>query len=122
MAIVLTLRSYRATFTHNYSSMSKPNNLKEHHAVVGIPWYSERSWKNMKEMSDDQENFHVSYQVWLAHADKSVVILTNRGKPFERLMIDPVSYAWWCENRSIRRDKESRRMYIQYLLENTIKE
>tara|TARA_R110002074_G_scaffold304724_2_gene475976 strand:+ start:33 stop:344 length:312 start_codon:yes stop_codon:yes gene_type:complete len=89
-------------------------------AVVGIPWYSERAWKKMKALADDQENFHASYQVWLAHADKSVVILTNRNKPFERLNIDPVSYSWWCENQSIRRDKESRRKYINYLLENKI--
>ncbi|MFK8026625.1 MAG: hypothetical protein AB8C40_01035 [Gammaproteobacteria bacterium] len=102
--------------------MSKPNNHKKQLAVVGIPWYSERSWVKMKEISDDQENFHASYQIWLAHADKSVVLLTNRSKAFERLMIDPVSYSWWCENNSLRRDKESRRMYIQYLLENTIKE
>jgi hypothetical protein len=102
--------------------MSNQHNKHTHHAVVGIPWYSERSWKKMKEISDDQENFHDSYQVWLAYADKTVVILTNRNKPFERLNIDPVSYSWWCENRSIQRDKESRRMYIQYLLESTVKE
>ncbi len=102
--------------------MSSQIKKKEQHAVVGIPWYSERSWRKMKEIADDQENFHDSYQVWLAHADKSVVILTNRNKPFERLQIDPVSYSWWCENQSCRRDKESRRMYIQYLLKNKINE
>ena len=102
--------------------MSNQHNKKEHLSVVGIPWYSERSWKKMKEISADQENFHVSYQVWLAHADKSVVILTNREKPFERLQIDPTSYSWWCENQSIARDKESRRSYIQYLLETKIKQ
>ncbi len=101
--------------------MSKKNIKKEQRAVVGIPWYTERSWKNMKDISDDQENFHDSYQIWLAHADKSVVILTNRERPFERLNIDPTSYSWWCENQSIPRDKESRRLYIQYLLENKLK-
>lgn len=98
------------------------SNLKKHRseAIVGIPWYSERSWKNMKEIAEDPENFYDSYQVWLAHADKSVVLLTNRGKAFERLKIDPVSYSWWCENHSVKRDKESRRAYIQYLLTNKI--
>jgi len=100
--------------------MSSQQNKKESAAIIGIPWYSERSWKKMKEISDDQENFHESYQVWLAHADKSVVILTNRNKPFERFKIDPVSYSWWCENQSFRRDKESRRAYVQYLLENKL--
>lgn len=101
--------------------MSNPSNKKDA-AVIGIPWYSERSWKNMKEISVDKDSFHESYQVWLAHADKSVVILTNRDKPFERLQIDPVSYSWWCENQSIKRDKESRRAYIQYLLESKVKQ
>ncbi len=93
---------------------------KDADAVVGIPWYSERSWKKMKEISTDQDNFHDSYQLWLAHADKSVVILTNRNKPFERLNIDPISYSWWCENQAIKRDKQSRRAYIQYLLEKKV--
>jgi hypothetical protein len=102
--------------------MSSQLKINEPFAVVGIPWYSERSWKKMKEISADQENFHESYPMWLASADKSVVILTNRNKPFERLKIDPVSYTWWCENQSIQRDKESRRSYIQYLLQNKLKQ
>ena len=100
--------------------MSSTSKKKHPETVVGIPWYSERAWKRMKEISDDRESFHESYQIWLAHADKSVVLLTNRNRPFERLSIDPVSYSWWCENQSIRRDKESRRAYIQYLLEQKL--
>ena len=93
---------------------------KKQIAIVGIPWYSERAWKRMKEISDDKESFHESYRTWMANADKSVVILTNRSKPFELLTIDPVSYSWWCENQAMPRNKESRRMYIQYLLQNKL--
>ncbi len=75
----------------------------------------------MKEISKDKESFHKSYAVWLAHADKSVVILTNRCKPFERLSIDPVSYAWWCQNWSLEHDKFSRRAYVQYLLKQKLR-
>ena len=101
--------------------MSSQHNKTAQSTIIGIPWYSQKSWLKMKEIASDQENFYQSYQVWLAHADKSVVILTNRGKPLERLNIDPTSYAWWCENQCIKRDKESRRSYVQYLLENKIK-
>ena len=100
--------------------MTSQHNENAPSPIVGIPWYSERSWLKMKEIASDPESFHPSYQVWLAHADKSVVILTNRDKPFERLNIDPTSYAWWCENQSIKRDKESRRAYVQYLLQNKL--
>lgn len=98
------------------------SNKKDTAAVVGIPWYSEESWEEMKKISADPESFHESYQMWLAHADKSVVLLTNRDKPFERLNIDPISYSWWCENQSVQRDKESRRAYVQYLLENKLQQ
>lgn len=100
--------------------MQNDTNKNDPASVVGIPWYTERTWKKMKEISADQESFHDNYQIWLAHADKSVVILTNRNKPFELLHIDPISYSWWCENQSIKRDKTSRRAYIQYLLESKI--
>lgn len=91
-------------------------------AVVGVPWYTERAWMKMKEICIDKENFHSSYQLWLANADKSIVLMTNRNKPFEKLKIDPTSYDWWCENQALRRDKESRRSYIQYLLDNKVQQ
>ena len=90
--------------------------------VVGVPWYTERAWTKMKEICVDKDSFHSSYQLWLANVDKSIVLLTNRGKPFEKLNIDPISYDWWCENQALRRDKESRRSYIQYLLNNKIQQ
>ena len=102
--------------------MSSQLKKNEPLTVVGIPWYSERSWKKMKEIFADQENFHGLYPMWLACADKSVVTLTNLNKPFERLNINPASYSWWCENQSIRRNKESRRSYLQYLLQNKLKQ
>ena len=102
--------------------MSSPAKKNQKPSVIGIPWYNERAWRRMKEISEDKESFHQTYQLWLANADKSIVLLTNRDQAFERLNIDPTSYSWWCENQSLKRDKESRRAYIQYLLQNKIKQ
>lgn len=56
----------------------------------------------------------------LPRADKNVIHLTNQDKPFETLNINPVSYSRWYENQSLKKDKESRHAYIQYLLENKL--
>ena len=85
---------------------------------MGVPWYTERTWNHMKKISEDQDSFHNSFQEWLAFADRSIVLLTNIHRPFIRLDIDPISYSWWCEKNSMGKNKESRRQYIQYLLEN----
>ena len=96
--------------------MSKPVGEDPKEPVIGIPWYNKRTWLRMKEICEDTENFHTSYQLWLASADKSIVLCTNRGQTFKRLNIDPTSYAWWCENNAFKRDKKSRRAYVRYLL------
>ena len=90
-------------------------------SVMGIPWYTEDSWNEMKNISEDKENFHSNFQEWLASADKSIVHLSNQNRPFLRLDIDPISYSWWCDKNSVKKDKDSRRAYIKYVLENKIK-
>lgn len=89
--------------------------------VVGIPWYSRNDWYKMKALAEDKERFHTSYEQWLATTDKSVVILTNRKKYFERLNVDPIHYAFWCNHKSLDKNKESRTAYTQYLLHKKIK-
>ena len=90
--------------------------------VVGIPWYTKKDWYKMKALADDKQNFHPSYEQWLASSDKSIVILTNRNQLFERLNIDPIHYAFWCRQKSRQKNRESRTAYTQYLLHRKIKQ
>lgn len=91
---------------------------KHKKGAMGVPWYTESTWNEMKKIAADQDNFHNSFQEWLAYADRSIVHLTNINRPFVRLNIDPISYSWWCKKNSLEKNRESRRQYIQYLLEN----
>lgn len=88
--------------------------------VIGIPWYSEENWLKMYALADDKERFHSSYKQWLANTDKSIVLFTNKGTLFERIDIDPVNYACWCEKKSLKKDRHSRTAYTQRLLYNRI--
>ena len=88
--------------------------------VVGVPWYNEKSWKEMKALAEDKDQLHESYQKWLASADKSIVLMTNRGELFERLYIDPIHYTWWCKKKVFRRNRASRSLYTKYLLNKKI--
>ena len=90
-------------------------------AVVGIPWYSREDWYKMKALAEDKERFHTDYAQWLANTDKSVVILTNRKKLFERINIDPIYYSYWCDKKSLNKNKESRTAYTQHLLNKKIR-
>ena len=89
--------------------------------VVGIPWYTREDWYKMKALAADKQSFHINYEQWLANTDKSIVLLTNRKKMFERLNIDPIHYAFWCNQKSLRKNRESRTAYTQYLLHKKIK-
>ena len=95
---------------------------KKTQPVVGIPWYTKDNWYKMKALADDKDRFHESYDHWLATTDKSIVILTNRGKLFERLDVDPIQYAFWCSKNSIGKNKKTRTAYTQHLLAKKIKQ
>ena len=90
--------------------------------VVGIPWYSREDWYKMKALANDKQHFHADYEHWLANTDKSIVLLTNRKQLFERLNIDPIHYAFWCKQKSLHKNRESRTAYTQYLLHRKIKQ
>ncbi len=106
-------------YTFRKYAQSRSKNVSP---VVGIPWYSEKNWHKMKALAEDKERFHATYQQWLASADKSTVLLTNRVKLFEHLSIDPIHYAWWCNKKSLKKYKASRIAYTQYLLRQKIKQ
>ena len=110
-----------SSYILSFAAMSLPA-YKDKQSVMGIPWYTENTWQKMKEISEDKENFHENFQTWLAIVDKSIIGLTNINRPFLRLDIDPVSYSWWCDKNSMKKDKESRRQYVQFLLHNKLKE
>ena len=89
---------------------------KNTHQVVGIPWYTEKDWQKMLALAEDKDKLHTSYAAWLANTDKSIVFLTNKGTLFERIDIDPIQYACWCERKSLKKDRHSRTAYTQRLL------
>ena len=82
---------------HKFVAKKEKNSAQ----VVGIPWYSKDDWYKMKALANDQTRFHKTYEQWLAATDKSIVILTNRKELFERLNIDPIHYAFWCNQKSL---------------------
>ena len=97
------------------------NRKKSSLPVIGIPWYTQDDWYKMKVLASDRERFHENYEQWLTNTDKSIVLLTNQGKMFERLNIDPIHYSYWCEKKSLQKNKISRTRYTQHLLHKKIK-
>ena len=96
------------------------NAFKQKNGFMGVPWYTENTWNEMKNICEDKDSFHNNYQEWLAYSDKSIVLLTSQKRPFLRLDIDPISYTWWCKKNSFKMDKISRRAYTEYLLESKL--
>ena len=85
-------------------------------SVVGVPWYDENEWKKTKKFCEDPETLHNTYEQWLSSADKATIALLKRGKPFERVKIVAQEYIAWCEKHKIRKNRQSRIKFVQYLL------
>lgn len=85
-------------------------------SVVGVPWYDEKEWRKAKKICEDPETLHNTYEQWLSSADKATIALLKRGKPFERVKIVAQEYIAWCEKHKIRKNRQSRIKFVQYLL------
>ena len=89
-------------------------------SVIAIPWYDENEWKKIKKICEDPETLHNTYQQWLSNADKATLALLRRSKPFERVKVKAKDYAKWCEHHKVRKNRQSRISFVQYLLKQKL--
>jgi len=83
---------------------------------VGVPWYSEMQWLEMKALCTDQENFYETYGEWRREADKAIVEISNRGLHVKRLFIYVETFKGWCSYHRLQANKNARKKFINYLL------
>ncbi len=90
-------------------------------AQAGVAWYRRDQWERLRKIADDPENFHDTYEEWLATAQARTRDLERQGVSVRRVDVDVDELVKWCEEQQCKLDGQARANFVVYFLEKTDK-
>ncbi len=79
--------------------------------VIGIGWYRQEHYDQLKEMFKDGDKLPDTYAQWLALAQNVCDKLTADGFEVVRAEISPDTFPEWCRTRGMEMDAKARAEY-----------
>ena len=90
------------------------NESKPPAALLGMVWYREDDFEQIKAMMADGATAFTDYSDWLQAARRSEHHQLRAGHRLVRATIRPKEFASWCESRSLPLDGDSRKAYAHW--------
>lgn len=84
---------------------------------AGVAWYGREQWERLRTIADDPENFHDTYEEWLANAQARTRDLKQKGVSVQRVDVDIDELRAWCEEQQCKLDGQARANFVVYFLE-----
>ena len=75
---------------------------------LALPWYNRREYPALLALFDDPDKMAKTFDEWLEHAEKVEKRLQAAGFAVARILISPVSFRAWCEERGTAPDQQAR--------------
>jgi len=80
--------------------------------TVALPWYRREDYPDIRDMMVDRHNLAPTYGQWLAAAENNESVGRQAGLDIVRIMIEPASFARWCEAAGLEPDSGARMRYV----------
>jgi hypothetical protein len=84
--------------------------------VVGVTWYNEETWAQVKATSADPKRFEASFPEWKAMATKARRDLQRSGIMALECLIVPEDFFAWCVLNNQENTAPSRAEYVSNVL------
>jgi hypothetical protein len=82
---------------------------------IGLPWYSREDYPGILAVMEDRHNFAPTYDQWLMAAENNESVGQQAGLTVVRVMIEPGSFARWCEDKGLTPGSAARAAYASEL-------
>lgn len=89
--------------------------------ILGISWYKPEDWARIKEISEDREALDDTYDEWRQNANQTIQELQATGRVVKRVNINPEELLFWCNEREIPVNGESRSSYVSAKLQEKVR-
>ncbi len=84
--------------------------------IIGVTWYTEESWAQVKATATDPECFEASFKKWKAAAVKARSEFLRSGVRAVECQIDPEEFFAWCEQNGYENSSASRSEFVSETL------
>lgn len=84
--------------------------------TVGVAWYTEEDWAQLKTIFDDADSLPARYADWLALAELSLEALKYQGLKACKVYITPDDFTAWCAHRGLRKNALARMQYANAMI------
>lgn len=83
--------------------------------VLGMAWYEEQDFQEIKRLMADGHTLHTTYGDWLRSASTLERRFLNEGKHVVRAVIKPTEFKQWCQERRLNLDSNARTAFSNWV-------
>jgi hypothetical protein len=80
-------------------------------AVIGMVWYRNEDWEELRALFTDTERLHVTYDAWKEAAERGERRLIQQGHRVIRAEIHPREFAAWCAEKRVEANAVARNAF-----------
>ena len=89
-------------------------------AVVGLPWFREEEFDEIKRCMTDGDTAFTTYSDWLEAARRSEHHQLRAGHKLVRASIRPKAFKAWCKSRDLPLDAAARKLFANWYAQESI--
>ena len=93
-----------------------PKHTPERPPIVGIAWFDRKQWRRLTEAVADRNELDDTYEQWQQSALEAVRMIEGRGQKVEMVHIEVESLVFWCKEKGLPVNGESRAEYVVQLV------
>ena len=82
---------------------------------IALPWYRREDYARLRSIIVDSYSLAPTYAQWLMVAESNEAVAHRSGIPVKRVIIEPETFARWCENQGVPLDGRARMLYAQQI-------
>lgn len=82
--------------------------------VVGMAWYLEEDFKEIKRLMADAHTLHDTHAQWLLAASAGEEQYRRAGRHVVRAVIRPQEFKHWCQVRNLKIDAQARMAFANF--------
>ena len=89
--------------------------------IMGVSWYRPEQWDRLREISEDKENFALSYEDSLVESEQKIQDLEAQGIRPIKVEVDVEALWTWCTTQGLSVTPETRTKFMMNTLRDLVR-
>jgi hypothetical protein len=89
--------------------------------LMGVSWYRPEQWDRLREISEDKENFEMTYEESLLDSEQKIRDLEAQGYRPIKVEVDVEALLTWCTAQGLAVTPETRTKFMMNTLRDLVR-